>query len=179
MKERSIIIEGCDNSGKTTLIEKLSKHFGLEVVVSCRSIPVFEQVTWITEQIRRTEPVIHDRFTLISENVYGPVLRGGSKFDDLRGILTSFSNWLEIWEEVVEISNPILIYCRPNFEIIKKTFHERDQIEGADKNLDVLVSTYDRVINQLLLKRRSSFFVYDWVEDPEAKSLIKLLEKEI
>ena len=159
-----------DNTGKTTLIQKISEAFGIEVVSSCRSIPLNEQIDWIQQQVERTTPVVYDRFTLFSEQVYGPILRGGSKFDNMDNL-----TWFEYLAIVLSSMNPIIIYCRPSTATILKSFHERDQMGGTSQNLLELVNRYDMImLNKLSLLRRCPF-QYDWQFDIHAKYIISTI----
>lgn len=172
---RPIIVEGCDNSGKTTLIQKLVKAFESEVVLSCRSIPLEDQIEWIQNEINRTNTnVIYDRFPLISEQVYGPILRGGSKFDDLP--INHCMDYDEYARRVLHTLNPIIIYCRPSTMTISSTFHEREQLEGTAKNLHEIINAYDILFHKMQISMKyDCIFTYDWRFDTYAKHIIHLI----
>lgn len=170
MKLKRIIVEGCDNCGKTTLIEKLSKEFGMEVVNSCRSIPLDDQFRWIQSQIM-SKPVIHDRFTLISENVYGPILRSNSKFEPMVG-----PGYMGYCSAVVAALDAIVIWCNPKVTTIEETFHERKQIAGAEHNITKICLAYKHQM-RLWEGWGSIVLQYDWKQDKDANKLIKKLKR--
>jgi len=175
-----IIVEGCDNSGKTTLVNKLHRvNSGIVI----RSLgPNTEDLTkaylakgiWVAKMAAYDGylhlNVIFDRMPLISEEVYGRVLRGYSVFED---------DWTHWWESMVGQLNPFLIYCRPNREVMHHTIKSRDQLEGVAERLDKLINSYDRFmgqspwIDELVLQKK--FTTYSYTEDPEAQQLIKKL----
>lgn len=146
-----IIIEGVDNSGKTTLMKKL-----------INDVPELQQYTdlipkpWKVKEDYMAElgklintPVedmvnkVFDRL-LISEWVYGSVLGGISRpacaFEnlyDFEGIL----------DTLYRVHKPLLIYCRPPLHTIKDSFDERPQMEGVKDKLYQIISAYDRAVS--------------------------------
>jgi hypothetical protein len=73
-----IIVEGMDNTGKTTLIETLAKHFNLPTVKSYRPFTredIYALHSWISAA---PQTVITDRHPSISDLVYGPTIRGST-----------------------------------------------------------------------------------------------------
>ena len=75
--KKLIIIEGMDNTGKSTLVKKLSSYLPHhEVVVSPG--PCAEHVQWCKDELARTDSRIYDRFPIFSETVYGNIIRGYS-----------------------------------------------------------------------------------------------------
>src|SRR5689334_16478912 len=74
-----IIVEGPDGGGKTRLISRLSSDLGLPVaqrVVSAEAEAMTDLKTWVDlNLIEGNVAVLFDRHRLISEPIYGPVLR--------------------------------------------------------------------------------------------------------
>ena len=136
MLNRHIIVEGMDNTGKTTLLKALSKKFGVSPINSCRNIPKKDQIKWMEEQLVGT-PKLFDRFALISEAVYGPFIRGTHLFP-----LMGEENFFNTLGKVVIPANPIIIICNPGVESVRKTFDEREQLEGAKERIEALLASY-------------------------------------
>jgi len=162
-----IIIEGMDNSGKTTLAKALSSHFNYPLVHSCGYCP--NMLSWAKTSLSRGYR-IYDRHPCISELVYGPVLRANNKFDSPEGI--------KISEQFIK-RRPLIIYCKPPNHVIRKNMGE--QMSGVVDNVFALMLSYIRVMDffsyegLLIIK-------YDYTEQSEIgwENLISIIkEKEL
>jgi len=135
-----IIVEGPDNSGKTTLINYLVKELKL-TKAPLKFEPTDEEhmeesiVTFYDDVIEYlkshdTRKVIWDRL-YFSELVYGPVVRGriGLTFNQ-RGILL----------ELIKQIKPLVIFCMTDLYTITKEYHKRNQY--ADKKQIKLIYDY-------------------------------------
>lgn len=155
-----ILVEGCDNTGKTTLVNKLAHKTGYTVVHS--KGPDKDQIKpWlnhILEKAENGENLIMDRVSLVSEQVYGPILRGDSVFGP--------SEWLGLWGRFMELQ-PKIVYCRPPREVILGTITEREQMGGVAENCRKLIDAYDNFFNYLLEVRLATFLVYDYTRHDE------------
>lgn len=159
---RSIIVEGCDNTGKSTLIDRLSRELKIPVQVSCRSLPVDEQIDWMKEKLSKG-PFIFDRFAIISESVYGPLLRKEVKFP-LKG--KKPNSFHTIMKDIVIPANPIIIYCDPGLESILSTIEEREQMEGVAKNVKELLHRYRALIYLISHETPLSIVRYNYNKCP-------------
>ena len=128
----TIIIEGMDNTGKTTLAKELADRLGYTYVSG--GGPEVGTFKGALSRMRLAMPnKVQDR-TWISELVYGPIVRGKFGITD---------------EEVMEFIrfhreyNIVLIYARRPLERILETLHEREQMDGVIKYASELVSRYD------------------------------------
>ena len=121
-----IIVEGPDGAGKSTLIQTLVKDLGLPIaprVVSKDAEVLVDLSQWVDENLNRGfQKTIFDRHRLISEPIYGPVLRKQQQpgFTDRHRM----SDWMFRFYNL----EPILIYCLPPIEVVKKN------IEGDVEN---------------------------------------------
>lgn len=164
-----IILEGPDNSGKTTLANKLIRAFNWPIEHSKR----FEPGEWVgndrdfmaymhsVEQIM-SKRMIRDRVYAIGENVYGPLLRGQS-------LLGVFAN-----QSLMNLANtqtPI-IYCRPPKSFITAT--KKKEMDGVIENHPRIIERYDNIMSAL---EDAGAFVYryDWTADGAYESLLKHL----
>lgn len=128
-----IVIEGMDNSGKTTLAKQLAKNRDYPYVHSPGKSFTWD---WIEKALNKEEIVVYDRFPVISEQVYGSVLRNWNRFGSYKGqvIQRKFIN-----------KEPLIIYCRPPEEVIFD-FGKRKQMEGVIEEKRRILKAYDRVI---------------------------------
>jgi hypothetical protein len=74
-----IIVEGCDGTGKTRLIDVLSDRLDLQVhprASHSTEGPVKDLTGWVERELYRPKnPGIYDRHPIISETIYGPIVR--------------------------------------------------------------------------------------------------------
>lgn len=113
-----LIVEGPDGGGKTTLIARLSEGLSLPVadrVVSKDAEAMVDLKAWVDSNLHSGfQPVIYDRHRLISEPIYGPVLRKHMEpgFED--------PHWLASRQRLLRKINPIIIWCLPPLEDVLK-----------------------------------------------------------
>ena len=141
-----IIVEGPDNSGKTTLISQLAKDLNRVTIKGIRPQTFWEIKTWCQVIEKFPWPVILDRFPLISEPVYGPIIRGVS-------LITREEALIEL-----KLLNPIIIYCRPSLSIIKD--FQLPQMAGVPNHIDKIVNAYDDWMVQI--GRQNTMMVYNY-----------------
>lgn len=155
-----IIIEGVDNSGKTVLGQKLSEFFNYPLIHSPGHCS--EMLDWTKKALRDKEIKFYDRFPIISEAVYGLILRDGDDFDSEEGkkIMGLF------WDK-----KPLVIYCEPPLKIIKRKMGE--QMKGVKENLELLLLSYE---DHMTILRSFGFTVvhYDYI-DPANYVTLKLV----
>lgn len=171
-----IIIEGPDNSGKSTLANDLSSQLRMPVLSSIR--PPADATLWAKvyhghDQLH-PQRGIRDRLYAISEYVYGRVLRGGSEIGDRHS---------EVMMDLLSRPYPI-IYCRPSLEFIKD--NHRPQMPGVMENIERIVFEYDYVMNFLMqhmkviiynpevdtLNNVLSSGLFPYIQEDEAKSIM-------
>lgn len=133
----AIIVEGMDNSGKSTL----AASFGLEVVhPGPRPRSNSETMRCLSDQLKSARlPIVMDRVTAVSSQVYG----GEHNTLLCRPFL----------EEMVETQGCVVIYCRPPIEVIMDFSRhtvaghdDKKQIEWMMQNAIRLVSRYDKLM---------------------------------
>lgn len=127
-----IILEGPDGAGKTTLKERLLEDLDLrELPRACTSDngPIDFLASWVQSNLgaKHQPNKIIDRHPLISEPIYGPLLRGG--FVD-----TKFENTQWLWEQMSEIyAHHLIVYCLPPLAVCLENI-ERGH-EGTTEHL--------------------------------------------
>jgi hypothetical protein len=154
-----VIVEGPDGSGKTTLLKNLrSQSTQYFWVMSSSGRPktieqLKEAVGYIGQSAYLKLHIICDRFPLISEAVYGPVVRGRCLLDQLDERNQKFL------EELLTGEIERIIYCRPPLEQIKYNLKENLQMTGVYQLIEKLVRRYDEVMDEL---RDSNVKVYNY-----------------
>lgn len=135
-----VIVEGMDNTGKSTLVQLLAEEFKLcKVATYCKpkSLEMIHDYDfWLNLS---PQPVIMDRHPAISDLIYGESLRGMSYISEK--------------ESLAWAKDHLIIYCRPDLDKIQETFDERPQMRGVKENLLRLLTfyeTYMEVVNHVL-----------------------------
>lgn len=132
------IIEGPDGSGKSTLIKKLRESLPqYAAFISTTSRPsdlgdILGYMDWTTYP-RRDLIIFCDRYPLISEMIYGPILRGTSL---IKGTVKDFEKYLRF-------QSAYIINCRPPSKQIKKNIKKNDQRGGVVECIDGIIKRYD------------------------------------
>ncbi len=164
-----VIIEGCDNCGKTKLVQHLATELHCEVVRSPGPSSKEALASWILAmfQLQHIQAVIFDRFPVISEEIYGKVLRGYSELD-FYGERT--------FRTILKRMNPLIIYCRPPMYKILD-FGTRPQMEGVKDHILELVGKYDYLM-RVLQEEGFSVVHYDFTSDAITKDEITVMVRE-
>lgn len=160
-----IIVEGCDNTGKTTLVNTLAndpllnKHGAFKTEKSSGpTASLGEHLNWVTKAIRTKNPrVIYDRYAPICERVYGPLLRPaqGDKFGPYTFDLLRITTKLE----------PVIIYCRPSQDVVEE-WGAREQMGGVKSHVTEILARYDWVMEliQEMACGKTLFMRYDYTK---------------
>lgn len=137
-----VILEGADGSGKTSLATRIRKDLD-EYVLFLRSngpphrVGQLANVISLLANIPQVIPVVCDRNPIISESVYGPILRGKCMH-----VLTI--------EQMARWFKPMMIiHCRPNYEALAAGVRREPQLEGVVDNHRHIVKAYDDLMGQL------------------------------
>lgn len=136
-----LIVEGPDGSGKTTLVHKLIQEFDISQAPRASDSvegPVKNLTKWVDDDLLHWgfSPIrIYDRYPLISEPIYGPLIRGSvpDRFTDkwMRSRMNSFR------------SMSLVIWCIPPFKVVDKNVSESDnQMRGVQEDIDAIWHMY-------------------------------------
>lgn len=158
----SIIVEGPDGGGKSTLAEQIGWSSGLPVVHGGGPPKTGEEAL-----SRLREPLIlravYDRNVSVSEQVYGS-LRGGQILPEsvIDGVIA----------EMIQ-RNVLFIYCRPNDSFltanleknlrIKKPWKSQHHCSEVAANYSHVLELYDAVFSKLR-SMRAVVLDYDWTK---------------
>lgn len=150
-----IIIEGMDNTGKTTLIEQLQKEFKLPSARTGTYPRKLEDITrWHNWCSACPRTLIVDRHPAISDLVYGPIIRNHTCSTEGMAYHARNQNYL--------------VFCDPTLPVIQKTYDDRDQMEGTHENLPKLYNAY-----QDLMRELEPDFIYDFTNPRALSALIR------
>jgi len=165
-----VIIEGCDNSGKSQLIMSL-----LQAMPNCSILKspgpgnIETLGFWILTMIHLADlkPIIFDRFPVISEEIYGKTLRNIN-------VLESWGD--RVFWDLFKDSHPLIIYCRPPLAKILD-FGTREQMEGVKEHVIELVDHYDYLMTNLR-KEGLAILEYDFTGGVLDKEVISATIRE-
>lgn len=142
---RHVIVEGCDGAGKTTVAELLlHKRPYLQRGPRASSSlggPVRSLAQWVLDQERtmliNERPQLFDRHPLISELIYGRIVRG-----QLASWEFDHTGWLATHLLFLQ-RHCLLVWCVPADDaIIRKNVDDARDMPGVVTNIDRLIEAY-------------------------------------
>ena len=159
-----IIVEGCDNSGKTMLSAQLSKALNIPARHSTAPNPAWTALEALEHSSRSLRPqrAILDRVYAISETVYGPIVRGRNALGE-----QARQAIMDLYQRPY-----LIIYCRPHIDTILKN-SGRDQMPGVIENHRQLVKKYDDFMLDVIRFSKCTVIQYDWQNKTEMPSLLQ------
>ncbi len=148
------VVEGVDFAGKTTLVNKLQKDLNLFSLKSPRptSPGDIQDLVSKTNRLAEGMDIICDRIALISETIYGPIVR-----DHIEPLLG-----FQYAEFLLESVQPIVIWCCPPWDHVKSC--NNDQMAGVLENLEKLYMAYQGWFNGQLM-HKLIVIPYDFTKD--------------
>lgn len=160
-----VILEGADNSGKSTLAKRLSKDLGIDAVhPGGPPKNIIEVIARCEEQstvfgLSTEVDVIFDRVTCISDLIY----RGRPEYDRI----------FEIFHRRLQTAkNLVIIYCRPSTDRLKNFDDHVQQdhedaavVQHAKDNVDRIISEYDGMFGVLSRKKHFDIIQYNFELD--------------
>lgn len=159
LKHPCLHVEGQDGSGKSKLVESLSR-----MMPEMELVPTEDPPSSWGECLRRIDSrirpgILCDRSSgLISELAYGPVLRGGCVTDEAT-----------IWSMLEAIVHGVtFVYCRPPWTAIRPRFRQGEMPDHmrkvVERGMDLRVR-YDEVMDRMR-SMGAMVWSYDWTSDP-------------
>lgn len=144
-----IVVEGVDNSGKSTILYDIASKLNLYSLKVASRPKHINDVLDCLDLVKKWDQdcgkkLIVDRLQMISEYIYGPICRQ-------TGIITDgvFEGWLEAEHHAKPLTPYVIIHCRPPTDRIVKTILERNQMAGVNEHLQELVDRYDVVMERV------------------------------
>lgn len=158
-----IVLEGPDNAGKSTLGDQLSRALMSELVHTSKPGRSLEEMQEIMSDIllNQTPDIIYDRVPIISEQIYGPIIRNENKFAG------------EVGNRTMELflgREPLIIYCRREpEELVKIPLEQKEHdtpehIEKVTARILTIAQAYDDFFDGLRERKYKKLVVYDWTK---------------
>lgn len=133
-----IVVEGMDNTGKTTLVEKLAEDFDLNIIPSHGFSLGIRNFAW--QSIREdNHNDLYDRARFLSEAIYGPILRGRMQW--------SLEEWFRMMGEWL-LKPQLVVYCLRPMREVEESF-QKDQLRGVWDKRYVIAEAYESLMNFL------------------------------
>jgi hypothetical protein len=148
-----VIIEGPDGSGKTTLINQLQKDVNLPIHERfCNSdgsptrnnsetqdpgerAQLFYHAYTDTASLDSQPTSIYDRHAMVSEYVYGPIVRGA--------LPPQFGSHQASQMIKVIAQRSLFVLCRPPFERLMMSVRAQTQMDGVHDQIKSIKTAYD------------------------------------
>lgn len=169
-----IVVEGPDGAGKTTLIRDLCTNFPLTLaprVVSKDTEAMVDLVEWVEEDNKKlNQGVIYDRHRLVSEWIYGPIMRGQPEpgFDD--------PVWLESQLRLFYAKKPLIIYCIPSLETV--IHNVTDDAENSRVFRRIVAIWQGYVLRSSLDIACGRAYRYDYTKPSQLRMIMGIVNRE-
>lgn len=144
----TIILEGPDGAGKTTLRDRMIRDIGVEPGPRASTSlggPVPDLLNWVEEDqeqwLGSAMVRLYDRYPLISEQVYGPVLRDAPQYP--------FGSAIGKRHMDKMMGDSLVIWCMPPLETVVSNIaaDEDGQMPGVRENITDIYTAYEAVMN--------------------------------
>lgn len=135
-----LVFEGPDGAGKTTLMNQFQEAFDLPIaprVVSKDAEAMVDLREWVDQQLDQGfSMTMFDRHRLISEPIYGPILRDEPEagFNEMKWLAPRMKRFYEL--------KPLIIYCLPPLEVVMKNIESDDDNKVVRQKIKSIYSAY-------------------------------------
>lgn len=174
-----IIVEGMDGTGKTTLVQQLAHRLDMKpkkfvkssgpdedyklTLVASTTSEIYELETASAEG--RSIKRLYDRFPLISEAIYGSILRGHNCFGD---------RYYSLRSRLLALKT-VIIYCRPEKDVIQNNVQQVPQMSGVLEHFDELLDAYDKLFLEFTETPVNSYItIFDYTRDKIEELIYKI-----
>ncbi|WP_327359544.1 hypothetical protein [Streptomyces sp. NBC_01304] len=138
-RHRTVVIEGCDGVGKSTLAQLLVTQHGFDAVHSPRTPDHQDLMSRYRDLLARPGRLVLDR-CFVSELVYGPLYRGYSRL--------TWNQALDLAELVTHRDGVFLHLTAPT-TALRHRLHTRDGHAPPADEVTELVDAYQRAFRTL------------------------------
>lgn len=136
---RTVVIEGCDGTGKTTLARRLTGKHGFSFIHATRTPDHLDLTTRYLHMLDTDSRLVMDR-SFVSELVYGPLQRGRSRL-----------TWAQVLDlaEAVTQRNGAFIHLTAPVDVVHARLLLRDGEADEPDILTGLLAAYERAFHTL------------------------------
>jgi Molybdopterin-guanine dinucleotide biosynthesis protein len=166
-----LIVEGPDGSGKTTLVERIEREYGLTRrprAVSSEAKALRPIDDYVEEELAAGPGLrFYDRFALISSPMYIPLhATMPGRFND--------RDWLLMVNELFWNHDPVIIVCLPPIEEVRKNVAGDDNNKVVWDKIDQYYLNYHAWVVSNIARRhkvtdQASIMVWDYTKPDEKK----------
>lgn len=167
LNERMIIVEGMDNSGKSTLCNQLAGLYLDRQVIHSPGphLGFIGMVDFCVGSVAHPKlyiELLFDRHPAISEHVYGVPIRNtnamlGWAHSYIKEQADLHAFFITKWTQI----QPVVIYCRPPKKNILD-FGEREQLGGVISQAQMLIEAYDAKMYDMANSGEAVVIEYDY-----------------
>ncbi len=136
---RTVVLDGCDGVGKTTLAQRLSTQHGFTVVHSPRTPDHLDLAGRYRSILEREGNLLFDR-CFLSELVYGPLNRGRTRL--------TWSEAIDLAETVIT-RDGLLVHLTAPPAVVHQRLLARDGEAISLDDVTALITAYRRVFDTL------------------------------
>lgn len=133
-----LIVEGPDGAGKSTLVERLSKDLDMYImpkVVDKDTNAMTDLTQWVHDDVTSgLKRALYDRHRLISEPIYGSVIRGRPQFNNFR--------WLRDYTKKFHALEPFVIFCLPPIEVVLNNVDNDPDNKVVQEHIELIYWLY-------------------------------------
>lgn len=139
-----IILEGCDGTGKTNLLGELSRDLMIPVHAKASTStggPVKNIWEWAETDVKTMHRMtfsIYDRHPLVSELIYGPIIR---KSVDERFRSDEGTELCKLFAESV-----LIVFCDPGYLEVKKNIEANPHMPGVTEHWEQIYEMYQTLM---------------------------------
>jgi predicted ATPase len=136
---RTIALDGCDGTGKTTLAQRLREGYGFTIVHVDRTPDDVDLTRRYRQILAEPGPIVLDR-CFLSELVYGPLFRHWSRIT---------------WEQCVALASEVmrrdgvLVHLTATANAIRSRLLARPAVPPTSSEIDQILSGYAQLFEQL------------------------------
>lgn len=165
-----LVVEGPDGSGKSTFIQEVTRQLRESFIAyelpprHCTSTggPVPDLATWIEDDRKRwswhrPSVAVWDRHPLISEPIYGPLIRGSIQlgFDNAQ----VYAGW---WRDFIQ-SGAVFVFCLPPLEKVLENLERTEHMAGITTTVtEAIYASYMTTAARLCAEGPGRAVVWDY-----------------
>lgn len=135
-----LILEGPDGAGKSTLAKDIADCICIPIaprVVSKETQALTDLKVWVEQDLQQGfRFMLFDRYRLISEPIYGPILRDTQQpgFKDFMWYSEQLANLYHIF--------PVIVYCLPPLEMVLQNIENDPDNTAVKEKIENLYTAY-------------------------------------